>query len=244
MLFDIFYHLIKCHHVMTQYFWEDVMSDVRCEMNGEEAYWGCVDSRLKVGCWANRKLAGVTSLPAHLWTSTEIFCHLVMQWSVLHHCRLWQIIVSFVIWKGNMSTSKWFDQVWSVCIWQFPKVVVDCQEHHPLGDVGFHLHWLAFWFPALPWSHSRWQLRPVVKASMPHSISQPWTAQRFTGPELDFYAWGNDFFRSMIKWRHAKVEAESFRVIERDWKVKDILKDAMTKLMEFFHAHGVGIFSC
>ena len=26
------------------------------------------------------------------------------------------------------------------------------------------------------------------------------------GPELDFYAWGNDFFRSMIKWRHAKVE--------------------------------------
>lgn len=44
-----------------------------------------------------------------------------------------------------------------------------------------------------------------IHASQCHSLS----AQRFTGPELDFYAWGNDFFRSMIKWRHAKVEAES-----------------------------------
>ena len=32
------------------------------------------------------------------------------------------------------------------------------------------------------------------------------THGRSAGPELDFYAWGNDFFRSMIKWRHAKVE--------------------------------------
>lgn len=36
-------------------------------------------------------------------------------------CRLWQIIVSFAIWKGKMSTSKWFNQVWSIFIWQFPK---------------------------------------------------------------------------------------------------------------------------
>ncbi|CAK9093882.1 unnamed protein product [Durusdinium trenchii] len=30
--------------------------------------------------------------------------------------------------------------------------------------------------------------------------------QAVRGPDLDFYAWGNDFFRSMIKWRHARVE--------------------------------------
>ena len=213
MLFDIFYHLIKCHHVMTQYFWEDVMSDVRCEMNGEEAYWGCVDSRLKVGCWANRKLAGVTSLPAHLWTSTEIFCHLVMQWSVLHHCRLWQIIVSFVVWKGNMSTSKWFDQVWSVCIWQFPKVVVDCQEHHPSRWC-----WIPSSLTRLLISSLTMKPFEVAVASSCQSIHASQchsSAQRFTGPELDFYAWGNDFFRSMIKWRHAKVEAGVF---QSHWK--------------------------
>lgn len=168
MLFDIFYHLIKCHHVMTQFFWEDVMSDVRCEMNGEEAYWGCVDSRLKVGCWANRKLAGVTSLPAHLWTSTEIFCHLVMQWSVLQvmadYCKFCNLKGKHVDFKIDSIRCDQF------AFGSFPRVV-DCQEHHPLGDVGFHLHWLAFWFPALPWSHSRWQLRPVVKASMPHSVT-------------------------------------------------------------------------
>ncbi|CAJ1354126.1 unnamed protein product, partial [Effrenium voratum] len=30
--------------------------------------------------------------------------------------------------------------------------------------------------------------------------------QAIRGPELDLYAWGNSFFRSMIKWRFARVE--------------------------------------
>eukprot|EP00435_Cladocopium_sp_Y103_P065298 s385_g27.t1 len=42
--------------------------------------------------------------------------------------------------------------------------------------------------------------------------------QAIRGPELDFYTWGNDFFRSMIKWRHARVEG-----VENVQHIKEIL---------------------
>ena len=42
------------------------------------------------------------------------------------------------------------------------------------------------------------------------------------GPELDFYAWGNNFFRSMIKWRHARVEGlENVKAIKERLAAKD-----------------------
>ena len=174
------------------------------------------------------KAAGVMSLPAHLWTSTEIFCHLVMQWRVL------QVIAIFVVWKGenvdfniiqsglirlhlvvqklltlarNTTLSVLLDSI-------FTDSPFDFQPYHE-AIRGASLRYESV-HASQPFRHS--------SSQVPSWISMP-------GAMTSFARWSNGV---MPKSRRSH------------WKRYDILKvkEAMTGSRSFScHAHGVGISS-